>query len=124
MTNPRVLVVDDEPGVAGLVAQALAIRGFEVRTVCSPTEALELVKDEPRYDLLLADVIMPGMCGPELAKRVAELCPTIAIVMMSAFIDCEELPRAAGFISKPFLLTDLYSVVEKTLTRGSAPAAA
>lgn len=124
MSKPKVLVVDDEPDVLGLVAAALSIRGFEVHAASSPRQALELVKTMPVFDLLVSDVIMPEMCGPELVKKIAQICPTIAVVMMSAYIDCEELPRSAGFISKPFLLTDLYSVVEKTLARVSDPAGA
>jgi CheY-like chemotaxis protein len=119
MSMPKVLVVDDEPGVLGLVADALSILGYEVHAVSSPGQALEVVKAAPCFDLLVSDVIMPEMCGPELVRKVAELCPAISILIMSASIDRSELPASAGFISKPFLLADLYSIVEKTLNRGS-----
>ena len=124
MSKPKVLVVDDEPGVLGLVAAALSLRGYEVQAETSPRRALELAKATPCFDLLVSDVLMPGMCGPELVRQFAQLSPATAFVMMSAYIDNKQIPSSAGFISKPFLMTDLYSVVEKTLARRSAAARA
>ncbi|MGB9455579.1 MAG: response regulator [Bryobacteraceae bacterium] len=115
MATARVLVVDDEPAVLGLVSKALSDRGYEVHAVSSPLQALQVAHDEPCFDLLVSDVIMPEMCGPELVRRIAQLCPTAAVVLMSGHIASETLPEHAAFISKPFLLTDLYSVVEKAL---------
>jgi DNA-binding NtrC family response regulator len=119
MRNARVLVVDDDPAVLGLVSEALSGRGYEVHAFSSPIQALEIARDAPCFDLLLSDVIMPEMRGPELVSRIARLCPTAAVVLMSGHIACEELPERAEFIGKPFRLTDLYSVVEKALERPS-----
>lgn len=125
MSKPRVLVVDDEPAVLGLVSRALSLRGYEVQAVPNPLHALQLVHDTPCFDLMVSDVIMPEMCGPELVRRVVQICPEAAIVVMSAHIDGhvmtarldgEALPRHAKFISKPFGLTDLYATVEKALS--------
>jgi len=115
MATARVLVVDDEPAVLGLVSKALSGRGYEVHAVSNPLQALKLVHDLPCFDLLLSDVIMPQMRGPELVKRVAQLCPRAAVILMSAQIATEALPDRAAFISKPFRMTDLYSAVEKAL---------
>jgi DNA-binding NtrC family response regulator len=124
MAAARVLVVDDEPAVLGLVSNALSLRGYEVHAVPSPLQALKLLHDTPCFDLVVSDVIMPEMCGPELVRKVAELCPTAAVVVMSAHIDTHEmaarldgaaLSRQVRFLSKPFRVTDLYSVVEKAL---------
>jgi FixJ family two-component response regulator len=68
---------------------------------------------------LVSDVNLPDVCGPELAREVKLICPTIAIVMMSGNFDVQKIPSGAGFISKPFLLTDLYSVVAHALARSS-----
>ena len=115
MATARILVVDDEPAVLGLVSRALSRRGYEVHAVNSPLEALRVAHDTPCFDLLVSDVIMPEMCGPELVRRIGQLCPAFAVVLMSGHIDSEALPDGAAFISKPFLTNDLYSVVEKAL---------
>ncbi len=116
MGAPKVLVVDDEPSVLHLVSTALSARGYEVHAVASPTKALELVRATPCFDLVVSDVIMPEMCGPELVRKLSRICPTTAFVLMSAHLDVSLLPEHAAFISKPFRLKDLYSVVEQKLS--------
>jgi two-component system, cell cycle sensor histidine kinase and response regulator CckA len=122
MATARILVVDDEPGILGLVSIGLSRRGYEVHVASSPTKALELAKAMPCFDLVVSDVIMPEMCGPELVRRITEICPDAAVVLMSAQIAAEVIPEHAGFVSKPFVMTDLYSIVEKKLavSRGRA----
>jgi CheY-like chemotaxis protein len=117
MATERVLVVDDEPGVLGLVSRALSALGYEVRAVSCPLEALRLAHDEPCFDLVVSDVIMPHMCGPELVRRVGQICPQAAVVLMSAHVAEQPLPENAAFVSKPFRMADLYSAVEKALSR-------
>ena len=117
MSSARVLVVDDEPQVLALVAKALARRGYEVQAVRSPLEALDLARATPCFDLVVSDVIMPEMRGPELLKRIAEICPAAAAVVMSAHIEEETLPAHAIFLSKPFAISDLYSVIDRALTK-------
>ena len=112
---PRILVVDDEPAALRLVTRALSHRGYEVHAASSPAQALQVARIAPCFDLLLSDVIMPEMCGPELALKIAEFCPAAAVILMSGHIACEKLPPRAAFIGKPFLLADLYAVVERTL---------
>lgn len=117
MPIARVLVVDDDPAVLGLVSEALSGRGYEVHAVSSPIQALEVARAAPCFDLVLSDVIMPEMRGPELVSRLTQLCPSAAVVLMSGYVACEELPERSAFIGKPFRITDLYSVVEKALAR-------
>ena len=106
------------------MSKALSFQGYEVHAVTSPLQALKLVHETPCFDLLVSDVIMPEMCGPELVKRVAEICPAAAVVVMSAHIVGHEmaarindvaLPPRVKFLSKPFRVADLYAVVEKAL---------
>jgi DNA-binding NtrC family response regulator len=115
----RILVVDDEPLVLGVVSKALSIRGYETQAASSPAKALEMAT-AAHFDLVLSDVIMPEMCGPELVKRIAQKCPTTAILLMSGQTAAEALPTRAAFIGKPFLMKDLYSAVEKALTPNPA----
>src|ERR1051325_4534128 len=112
----RVLVVDDEPGVLKMVVHALSNGGYEVHAARHPHHALELVKaSNPCFDVIVSDVIMPDMCGPELVRNVKRICPKTAVVLMSAHIASEALPEYAAFISKPFRMTDLFSIVAKVL---------
>jgi two-component system cell cycle sensor histidine kinase/response regulator CckA len=115
MATARILVVDDEPVVLNVVSKALAARGYEIHAAPSPAKALEAVERTPRFDVVVSDVIMPGMCGPELVRRIEQICPGAAIVLMSGDFRAEALPERATFISKPFLMTDLYATVEKAL---------
>src|ERR1039458_7773417 len=89
MATVKVLVVDDEPAVLSLVCKALSAQGYEVHAVSGPRQALELMQTAPCFDLVVSDVIMPEMCGPELVRRITKMCPTIAVVMMSGYLAAE-----------------------------------
>ncbi|MGA9105549.1 MAG: response regulator [Bryobacteraceae bacterium] len=107
--------MDDEPAVLGLVANALSARGYEVHAAADPAQALELAQAMPCFDLVVSDVIMPGMCGPELVRRITRICPNTAVLMMSGYIAAEAIPKRAAFIAKPFRLADLCSIVGNLL---------
>jgi two-component system cell cycle sensor histidine kinase/response regulator CckA len=117
MAAARILVVDDESAILDMLARVLRSRGYEVETAPNAAGALEILKVADRFDLLLSDVIMPGMCGPELAAHVMRQSPTTAVVMMSAYVSGTQLPPRVGFISKPFAMKDLFAVAEKALER-------
>jgi two-component system, cell cycle sensor histidine kinase and response regulator CckA len=113
----RVLVVDDEPSVLRLVSGGLLKQGYEVHAAPHPHQALELVKAaSPCFDVVVSDVIMPDMCGPELVRNIKRVCPFIAVVLMSAQIASESLPEDAAFISKPFRMDELCSLVKKVIS--------
>jgi len=115
MAKPKVLVVDDEPAIVGLISTALSIRGYEVHAASHPKQALELAQAMPCFDVVVSDVIMPEMCGPELVKRITGICPNTAVVMMSGYVAAEAIPERAAFIAKPFRLADLCSIVASVL---------
>jgi len=114
----KVLIVDDDPKVLNFVDRALSSKGYHTEATSSPRKALEIVKrTRPCFDLLLTDVVMPEMCGPELAKKAACICSSIAVVLMSGCVLNANIPPQAIFIAKPFLLKDLLVVVERSLER-------
>ena len=83
-----ILIVDDEPEVLGVTSSILRAEGYTIIATGDPREALRIARSrqEP-LDLLLTDVVMPQMSGPELAREVAELRPGTKVVYMSGYTD-------------------------------------
>ncbi len=119
MPTRTILVVEDEPVLADMLAVGLQLRGFEVDTCATAEEALQAVVGRA-YDLALIDLMLPKIHGLELARRFGRLRPGIRIVLTSAYplsehqlvlADC----GAAGFILKPYRLDRLSRLLERTL---------
>jgi DNA-binding response OmpR family regulator len=122
MAEVTVLVVDDEPAVLQFVCHALSGYGYRALPAPDGLQARDIVeKAGPAIDLLLSDVMMPGMRGPELAREIALLSPSTRVLFMSGNAGLAELPDGAHFIEKPFTLRALAAKVEQVL-RGAAPA--
>jgi two-component system cell cycle sensor histidine kinase/response regulator CckA len=83
MAKARILVVDDEPNVLQVVASVLERAGYETTTALGPLRALEIITIRGAFDLVVSDVVMPEMCGPELAQQVQLLSPASAVMLMS-----------------------------------------
>ena len=120
----RILLVEDEPVVRGLVAQMLEARGYEVLDAPCPLEALELAETEP-CDLLLTDVVMPKMNGRELARRIRSRMPTLHVVYTSGYapeavLDGGRLDPGEFFLQKPFTAADLGAIVREALDAAAA----
>ena len=116
----RILLVEDEAAIRQMVCQALESSGFGVLEAGNGREGLELFLCQPEsIDLILSDVVMPGMNGIELAGSIQSTHPETPVFLMSGF--AEEIATAAGdvkpayFIRKPFSLADLIGKVESIL---------
>lgn len=123
MATARVLIVDDEPAVVRLVSRTLVSSGYEVLGASTPAEALNLVRRGPSFDLVISDVVMPEMRGPELVQAVTRHSPSTAAILMSAYADGHELPKDVPFIQKPFVAGQLVAAVERTLERSTGRSA-
>jgi two-component system NtrC family sensor kinase len=117
----RVLVVDDEPHVAGVLTDLLRAQGAEVDAVSGGREALEKLEQE-EYDIILSDVRMPGLDGPALYKALGARRPQLLSGFV--FLTGDTLnPESAEFvegtgalcISKPFDFDDVYRVIARAL---------
>jgi CheY-like chemotaxis protein len=102
--------------------------GFEVEAAASGDEALAVAAASAPLDLLLSDVVMPGMSGPELAHRLRGDRSGLAVLYMSGYtddvLDASELKNpATGFIRKPFGNAALVAAVVDALGYPCAPAA-
>ena len=106
-----VLVVEDETEVRNLVVQTLQVRGYAVLSAADGAEALRVIRShEDSIDLLLTDVVMPRMDGPELAQRVRMLRPHIRLLFMSGY-------PAAGPHGLPGVILVQKPFTPKTLAR-------
>jgi PAS domain S-box-containing protein len=125
----RVLVVEDRQVVRELTRDVLESAGFEVVAVIGGREALDEVAAGEPFDLLLTDVVMPEMSGPELAVKLRVKRPELPVLYMSGYTDdvlsAHELAQAAtAFLRKPFGNAELVAAA-RTLLDGQpwAPAA-
>jgi PAS domain S-box-containing protein len=116
-----ILLVEDEAAVRDFAARALTMRGYQVIEASSGDEALEMLREHQGHiDLLVSDVVMPGMDGPTLVKTIRAEKPNMRILFMSGY--AEEAFRNAGeriedfhFLPKPFSLKQLTSKVKDVL---------
>jgi two-component system cell cycle sensor histidine kinase/response regulator CckA len=104
--QPHVLLVDDEEGVRELLGSVLERNGFVVQTAESAEAALQLL-GKASFDVLLTDVVLPGMTGTELARRALAQSPRTRVLFMSGYtgdavLDAADLGPAPNFIQKPF----------------------
>jgi PAS domain S-box-containing protein len=111
-----IMVVDDEPSVRHLASAMLKRSGYTVIEASNGVEAERTAAGhEDDIDVLLTDIVMPGMRGPELAARLRSTRPTLRVVYMSGFRDTEALPDVergeAVFLAKPFLRAALLGAI-------------
>jgi two-component system response regulator RegX3 len=116
----RILIVEDEPAIAEAVEYALKAEGFEVEAVDNGNTALEQARARP-YDLLVLDLMLPGLSGVEVCRRLRDESP-VPILMLTA--KDGELDRVLGlevgaddYVSKPFSVPELVARVRALLRR-------
>ncbi len=122
----RLLVIDDDPSIHDLVKAMLAEAHWEMDSVASGEEALERLKQEP-YDVLLSDILMPGMDGLVLLSELRDRHPNTPVVMMTLYNTpdhvLESLRRqAAAYISKPFSREGLLATLHNARSTRLPPA--
>jgi CheY-like chemotaxis protein len=121
-----VLVVDDEPGVRHLACAMLRRSGFTVLEASDGLEGERIAAEhDGEIDVLLTDIVMPGMRGPELAARLRGARPMLRVVYMSGYPDTaplEDVERGeAVFLAKPFLRAALLGAITKAGTSSEGP---
>jgi two-component system cell cycle sensor histidine kinase/response regulator CckA len=113
-----ILVVDDEVHIVGFVTKMLAAQGYTVVSAVTPEKAIEVFESgTAAVDLLLSDVMMPGIKGPELARRFHRTKPDLPVVLMTSYAD---VPLdGATLLEKPFGFDDLVRTVAQALRNKS-----
>jgi two-component system cell cycle response regulator CpdR len=117
-----ILLAEDDESLRQFLAKALTRAGHEVVHCGDGKEALTWVEDRGTdFDLLLADIVMPGLDGIELARRAAETIPALKVLFITGFAAVALHARQSGptadtkVLSKPFHLRDLVGEVDKIL---------
>jgi len=118
-----ILIVEDEPGIRGLVRKILRRERYDVLEAGSGEEALQAAAAHGHgIDLLLTDVMLPGIGGRELAESLSATQPDLKVVYISGFTDDErvragDFPPGSRFLQKPFTLSALVGAVKEALGR-------
>jgi signal transduction histidine kinase/CheY-like chemotaxis protein len=114
----RVLVVDDEPKILSVIEMVLKNQGYNVTTCRDSLMALRMNKEKP-FDVVIADIKMPGISGWEMAEYLDRIVPRPVIVLMTgAVTDSEKTPesKADVLLVKPFSFEDLLGVLSRGLS--------
>ena len=116
----RVLVIDDEPQITRVLRAALSAQGFDVRTANDPEEALRLFGEWPP-DLVVTDLVMPGMSGVDVCRAIRKTSTTPVLVLSvrdQERIKIEALDAGADdYVTKPFSIQELLARVRAHLRR-------
>jgi DNA-binding response OmpR family regulator len=118
----RVLVVDDEPKIAGTIRQALVEEGYSVDVVHTGDDALEWGAAAP-YDLIVLDVLLSGRDGMAVCRVLRQQGVTTPVLLLTALDDVEDRVRgldsgADDYLPKPFALTELLARLRALARRG------
>jgi two-component system response regulator PilR (NtrC family) len=114
-------VIDDEPVIHDVLAQLLTSEGYEVEISASGEEALEKFPSQS-FDVILLDLLMPGMDGIEVLRRIKKVDPLAAIIIITAYGSVESAISAMkigalDYVQKPFKHDDLLLAIEKAVER-------
>lgn len=117
----RILIAEDDSSMRQFLAMALRRAGHEVEIRDDGLSALNALQENgAAYDLLLADIVMPGMDGIELSQKAAVLVPSLKVMFITGFAAValahqEDIKPDTQILSKPFHLKDLVDQVERLL---------
>ena len=114
----RILLAEDDDSLRGFLARALERAGFEVQACADGEEAVQHL--EHPWDLLLTDIVMPGMDGIEVARQAAARDPALRIMFITGFAAVAlsagaRAPQGAKVLSKPVHLREIVAEVERMM---------
>jgi two-component system cell cycle sensor histidine kinase/response regulator CckA len=119
--SPTILLVDDEQSVRSIVVKILRRAKYNVLEADSGEAALRISEAHPdKIDLLISDMYMPGLRGPEVAQALAPKRPGLRVLFMSGYAPQDSrsgVPDGANFLNKPFSGQELAAAVQAVLNR-------
>jgi DNA-binding NtrC family response regulator len=116
----KILLVDDEPGMLRYIKTLLEVDDYKVQTATTGEEALALVNKGLRPDLVLMDLLMPGIDGLQTLEQLRQLQPGVKVVILSCVGDTKKVVQAMrlgaqDYITKPFQKAELDAVIDTCL---------
>ncbi len=121
MNQPaNILLVDDEPGMQRYIRTLLEVDNYKVETASTGEEALELLQKGLRPDMVLLDLLMPGIDGLQTLEELRKLQPGLKVVMLSCVSDTRKVVQAIrlgahDYLTKPFQKADLNRLIDQCL---------
>jgi CheY-like chemotaxis protein len=116
--TPRILIVDDDPEVATMLARSLTRRGYQIDSTSSAEDALARAS-EVAYDAALLDLVMPGRDGSELADALRQKLPGLTIALVTGYKHSPLIQSAArsgvAVFTKPLVIQDLVDYLQAEL---------
>lgn len=107
----RMLIVEDEPDICDCLQDYFTSRGFSVETAYSGEQALGHLTEQDQPEVVLLDIMLPGISGLEVLRRLKDLHPEARVIMVSSLTDPEVQAEAktcgaSGYVTKPFDLSE------------------
>jgi PAS domain S-box-containing protein len=119
--HATILIVEDDPSLRKLEQLLLGAEGYDILAAGSGTEALDLLAGAENLDLIVSDVVLPGMSGPELADELLRRFPDAAVLFTSGYTEntlgTDRLSGRASFLEKPFDPEQLTATVAQALSK-------
>ena len=125
--RPKVLVIDDEPGVRDLISEALSLSGINAESAADGLEALSFLRRE-KFDLLILDINMPKLDGLALLEKLRSEGASVPVLMLSARADKTDINQglrigADDYLTKPFSIEELVLRVKAIMRRSKGEVA-
>jgi two-component system, response regulator, stage 0 sporulation protein F len=116
----KILIVDDEEDLTWSISKGLTRESDSLEVMCANSGHMALdILAQQSVDLMVTDIRMPGMSGPELIKKVKSIYPMIKVIIMTAFSNLENVDLNSNLpimiIEKPFEIHELRSLINKSL---------
>lgn len=112
MAAHTVLLVDDDPDILLVMAEAIERSDFAVMTASNGHEAIHLL-DARHFDVLVTDIRMPGMNGLELSVQATAMRPRLRVIYMTGYADTPGTPPRGHVLNKPFRVGELVKIIRE-----------
>ena len=121
MSGIKILIVDDEPDIRTVIRVPLELSGYEVSEVGNGYEAIEYVSSHPDIDLIILDIMMPGIDGIEACAKIREISPAPVLFLTAKTQESDKYNAYSSggddFLSKPFSQPELLMKVDSLIRR-------